>query len=82
MIWELGAGGLARRQRSGWLLAALYNLVWTAGIAGPGNFALACAAFLLLFMWQTPPHMADPALAGGDSVCRGRRAEAWLPLYA
>jgi len=39
----------------GLLLAALYNPVWTAGITGAGDFALACAAFLLLFMWQTPP---------------------------
>ncbi len=39
----------------GLLLAALYHPVWTAGITGPGDFALAVAAFLLLFMWQTPP---------------------------
>jgi chromate transporter len=39
----------------GLLLAALYNPVWTAGITGPADFALAAAAFLLLFMWQTPP---------------------------
>jgi chromate transporter len=39
----------------GLLLAALYHPVWTAGIAGASDFALACAAFLLLFMWQTPP---------------------------
>jgi chromate transporter len=39
----------------GLLLAALYNPVWTAGITNAGDFALAAAAFLLLFMWQTPP---------------------------
>lgn len=39
----------------GLLLAALYNPVWTAGITGAGDFALAIGAFLLLFMWQTPP---------------------------
>lgn len=39
----------------GLLLAALYNPVWTAGITGPGDFALAAAAFLLLFTWQVPP---------------------------
>jgi chromate transporter len=39
----------------GLLLAALYQPVWTAGITDAGDFALACAAFLLLFMWQTPP---------------------------
>jgi chromate transporter len=39
----------------GLLLAALYKCVCTAGIASAGDFALAAAAFLLLFMWQTPP---------------------------
>jgi chromate transporter len=39
----------------GLLLAALYHPVWTSGISGAADFALAIAAFLLLFMWQTPP---------------------------
>jgi chromate transporter len=39
----------------GLLLAALYHPVWTAGITSAKDFALAAAAFLLLFMWQTPP---------------------------
>ena len=39
----------------GLLLAALYQPVWTAGITNAADFALAIAAFLLLFMWQTPP---------------------------
>ena len=39
----------------GLLLAALYRPVWTTGITSAADFALACAAFLLLFMWQTPP---------------------------
>ncbi len=39
----------------GLLLAALYHPVWTAGIAGPKDFALAVVAFLLLFMWQVTP---------------------------
>ena len=39
----------------GLLLAALYDPVWTAGIRSASDFALAAAAFLLLFMWQTPP---------------------------
>src|ERR1700738_3828852 len=38
----------------GLLLAALYRPVWTAGITTPGDFALGCTAFLLLFMWQAP----------------------------
>jgi chromate transporter len=51
----------------GLLLAALYNPVWTAGIAGPYDFALAVGAFLLLFMWQTPPWLVVvlSAVAGG-----------------
>jgi chromate transporter len=39
----------------GLLLAALYRPVWTSGISGTADFALAVTAFLLLFMWQTPP---------------------------
>ena len=39
----------------GLLLAALYHPVWTVGITNAADFALAVAAFLLLFMWQTPP---------------------------
>jgi chromate transporter len=39
----------------GLLLAALYNPVWTAGITGAADFALAAIAFLLLFMWHVPP---------------------------
>ena len=39
----------------GLLLAALYHPVWTSGILSAGDFALGIAAFLLLFMWQTPP---------------------------
>jgi chromate transporter len=39
----------------GLLLAALYNPVWTAGITNASDFALAAVAFLLLFIWQTPP---------------------------
>src|SRR5512144_2689785 len=39
----------------GLLLAALYQPVWTVGVTDVADFALAIAAFLLLFMWQTPP---------------------------
>ena len=39
----------------GLLLAALYQPVWTVGIANAADFALAVVAFLLLFMWQPPP---------------------------
>jgi len=51
----------------GLLLAALYHPVWTAGITGPYDFALAVVAFLLLFMWHTPPWLVVlmSATAGG-----------------
>jgi chromate transporter len=52
----------------GLLLAALYNPVWTAGIANGTDFAIAATAFLLLFMWQTPPWLVVvlcAAAAGG-----------------
>jgi chromate transporter len=39
----------------GLLLAAFYRPVWTTGISDALDFALAAAAFLLLFMWHTPP---------------------------
>jgi chromate transporter len=39
----------------GLLLAALYHPIWTSGILTARDFALASVAFLLLFMWRTPP---------------------------
>jgi chromate transporter len=50
----------------GLLLAALYQPVWTSGIGNAADFALAVAAFVLLFMWQTPPWLVVilSALAG------------------
>jgi len=52
----------------GLLLAALYNPVWTAGITSAGDFALAVAAFLLLFMWQTPPWLVVALCAAGGAA--------------
>jgi chromate transporter len=51
----------------GLLLAALYQPVWTAGITNAADFALAITAFLLLFMWRTPPWLVVilSALAAG-----------------
>jgi len=51
----------------GLLLAALYRPVWTSGIENAPDFALAIAAFLLLFMWQVPPWLVVIvcAFAGG-----------------
>lgn len=53
----------------GLLLAALYRPVWTSGIVNAGDFALAVAAFLLLFMWRTPPWLVVVICAfGGEAL--------------
>uniref|UniRef100_UPI0038D04C75 chromate efflux transporter n=1 Tax=Limobrevibacterium gyesilva TaxID=2991712 RepID=UPI0038D04C75 len=52
----------------GLLLAALYHPVWTAGILGAGDFALAITAFLLLFLWKTPPWAVVALSAIGGAV--------------
>jgi chromate transporter len=39
----------------GILAAALYDPVFTAGVRGPGEFALALAALGLLALWKLPP---------------------------
>jgi chromate transporter len=51
----------------GLLIAAFYDPIWTVGITSAADFALAIAAFLLLFVWQTPPWLVVllSALAGG-----------------
>ena len=52
----------------GLLLSALYHPVWTAGILTTGDYALAIAAFLLLFMWQTPPWLVVLLCALGGAA--------------
>jgi chromate transporter len=52
----------------GLLLAALYQPVWTTGITQAADFALAAAAFLLLFMWQTPPWLVVVLCALGGAL--------------
>ena len=52
----------------GLLLAALYHPVWTAGITDAKDFALAVVAFLLLFMWQTPPWLVVILSAAGAAA--------------
>ncbi|MPZ31588.1 MAG: chromate efflux transporter [Rhodospirillales bacterium] len=52
----------------GILLAALYDPVWTAGITGPLDFALGAGAFLLLFMWKTPPWLVVIVCALGGAL--------------
>ena len=52
----------------GLLLAALYNPVWTTGITNARDFGLACAAFLLLFMWKAPPWLVVILSAGAGAA--------------
>jgi len=52
----------------GLLLAALYNPVWTSGIANAGDFALGVAAFVLLLMWRTPPWLVVVFCAIGGAA--------------
>ena len=52
----------------GLLLAALYHPVWTAGITNARDFALASVAFLLLFVWQTPPWLVVILSAVGGTA--------------
>ena len=52
----------------GLLLAALYHPVWTLGITGPRDFAIAAAAFLLLYMWKTPPWLVVVLCAIGGAA--------------
>jgi len=52
----------------GLLLAALYRPVWTSGITNAGDFALGVLAFLLLFMWKTPPWLVVVFCSLGGAV--------------
>jgi len=52
----------------GLLLAALYQPVWTVGITDAADFALAVAAFLLLFVWQTPPWLVVTLSAAASAL--------------
>ncbi|MEH2469160.1 chromate transporter [Nitrobacteraceae bacterium AZCC 2161] len=52
----------------GLLLAAFYNPVWTTGILTKADFALAAVAFLLLFLWRTPPWLVVLLCAAGGQV--------------
>ena len=64
-----GFGGALRGVNAavvGLLLAALYDPVWTSAVHGPGDFALALAALVLLGVWKWPPWLIVllSALAG------------------
>lgn len=66
--WARSALGGVNAAVVGLLLAALYNPVWTAGILNARDFALGAAAFLMLFMWQTPPWLVVVLCAAGGAA--------------
>jgi chromate transporter len=56
----------------GVLLGALYDPVWTKGIGGPADFALALVAFALLVIWKAPPWLVVLVSAAGGAAVFGR----------
>jgi len=56
----------------GVLLGALYDPVWTKGIGGPTDFALALVAFALLAVWKAPSWLAVLVSAVGGAALFGR----------
>ncbi|HEX4994446.1 MAG TPA: chromate efflux transporter [Methylomirabilota bacterium] len=56
----------------GVLLGALYDPVWTKGIGGPADFALALVAFALLVVWKAAPWLVVLISAAGGAVVFGR----------
>ncbi|HSE03431.1 MAG TPA: chromate efflux transporter [Methylomirabilota bacterium] len=75
----LGRGALMRASLRGVnaavvgvLLAALYDPVWTKGIGGPADFALALVAWALLMVWQAPSWVAVLVSAAGGAALFGR----------
>jgi chromate transporter len=56
----------------GVLLAALYDPVWTKGIGGPADFALALVAFALLVIWKAPPWLVVLVSATAGAALFGR----------
>jgi chromate transporter len=52
----------------GLLLAAFYNPVWLSGILSKGDFALAAADFVMLFLWKAPPWLVVVLSAIGGQL--------------
>lgn len=72
---SLGRGALMRASLRGVnaavvgvLLGALYDPVWTKGIGGPADFALALVAFALLVIWKAPPWLVVLVNAAGGAA--------------
>jgi chromate transporter len=55
----------------GLLLAALYRPVWTSAIFGPGDFAIAILAFLMLAIWAVPPWLVVIFGAAAATIVAG-----------
>ncbi len=55
----------------GLLLAALYDPVFTAGVRGPKDFAIAAVAMLLLEGWRVPPWLVVLLSAVAGAVLTG-----------
>ncbi|HET9854664.1 MAG TPA: chromate efflux transporter [Methylomirabilota bacterium] len=56
----------------GVLLGALYDPVWTKGVGGSADFALALMAFALLVIWKAPSWVVVLVSAAGGAVIFGR----------
>ena len=76
---SLGRGALMRASLRGVnaavvgvLLGALYDPVWTKGIGGPADFALALVAFALLVIWKAPSWLVVLVSAAGGAAVFGR----------
>lgn len=52
----------------GLLIAAFYQSMWAVAIRDSSDFALALAAFLLLFLWRTPPWLVVGLCAAAGAL--------------
>lgn len=52
----------------GLLIAAFYQSMWAVAIRDSADFALALAAFLLLFLWRTPPWLVVGLCAAAGAL--------------
>ena len=58
--------------KTGILLAALYQPVWTSAIEGVADFGLALAAFGLLTLWRVPPWLVVLLAVVAGAILGGR----------
>jgi chromate transporter len=67
-LWAQAAMRGANAAVVGILAAALYDPVWTTGVRGPVDFALAAIGFVLLTAWKTPPIIVVATLAAASAA--------------